>query len=90
MRGLLYIIPLLLIASSSCFSQTGPEQDGHEIQLWAGGGHSVSGGRGDTGALNAGLRYGWGITNTRSTWSHFFLSFNRQTPHMARASIRWA
>jgi hypothetical protein len=61
-RGLLFIVAILVIASSSCFPQTGPEQDGHEIQIWAGGGHSVSGGRGNTGALNAGLRYGWVIT----------------------------
>jgi hypothetical protein len=42
--------------------QAGPEEDGHEVQLWTGGGHSVSGGRGDTGVFNAGLRYGWIIT----------------------------
>ena len=42
--------------------QAGPEEDGHEVQLWTGGGHSVSGGRGDTGVFNAGLRYGWVIT----------------------------
>jgi hypothetical protein len=53
---------ILLLASSLCFSQSGPEKGGHEIQLWAGGGHSVSGGRGDTSAFNAGLRYGWILT----------------------------
>ena len=45
-----------------CQAQSAPEQGGHEVQIWAGGGHSVSGGRGDTSALNAGLRYGWIIT----------------------------
>src|SRR5580700_5108080 len=59
MRTSLIFIALLLIASSLSFAQTGPEQGGHEIQVWAGGGHSVAGGRGNTGALNAGLRYGW-------------------------------
>src|SRR5580698_7338542 len=62
MRTSLIFIPLLLIASSMCFAQTGPEQGGHEIQVWAGGGHSVAGGRGNTGAFNAGLRYGWILT----------------------------
>jgi hypothetical protein len=33
-----------------------------EISLWIAGGHSVSGGRGDTGVFNAGGRYGWVLT----------------------------
>jgi len=55
----LLLIPLLLLGSSLSLAQTGPEQGGHEVQIWAGGGHSVAGGRGNTGAFNAGLRYGW-------------------------------
>jgi hypothetical protein len=62
MRSFLFILTLFLIASSLCFTQTGPEQNGHEVQIWAGGGHSVSGGRGNTGAFNAGLRFGWILT----------------------------
>jgi len=66
MRTPVFIIPLLLIASCVAFAQTdqepGPEQGGHEVELWTGGGHSVAGGRGDTGAFNAGLRYGWILT----------------------------
>jgi hypothetical protein len=62
MRSSLFILAALLVASLACMSQTGPEQGGHEIEIWAGGGHSVAGGRGDTGAFNAGLRYGWIIT----------------------------
>jgi hypothetical protein len=61
MRSSLFIVALL-IASSPCCAQSGPEQGGHEVQIWAGGGHSVSGGRGDTGVFNAGLRYGWILT----------------------------
>jgi hypothetical protein len=61
MRSSLLIVGLL-IASSLCCAQSGPEQGGHEVQIWAGGGHSVSGGRGDTGVFNAGLRYGWILT----------------------------
>ncbi len=62
----------ILTASTVCLGQTssgqtssepaGPEQDGHEVQLWTAAGHSVSGGRGDTAVFNAGLRYGWIIT----------------------------
>jgi lipid A 3-O-deacylase len=52
----------LLIASSLCLAQTGPEKGGHEVQIWAAGGHSVNGGRASTGVFNAGLRYGWILT----------------------------
>src|SRR5580693_3658895 len=62
MRSLLLTAAILLAASSWSLAQTGPEGDGREVQLWTGGGHSVSGGRGDTGVFNAGLRYGWIIT----------------------------
>ena len=61
MKFSLFISCILLIASP-LLAQAGPEQGGHEVQIWAGGGHSVSGGRGDTGVFNAGLRYGWVLT----------------------------
>ena len=44
-------------------AQRRPEQGATEIQLWTAGGHSVPGGRGDTGIWNAGLRYGWNLRN---------------------------
>lgn len=62
MRASLFIVALL-ISSSLTFAQTGPEKGGHEIQVWAGGGHSVPGGTKNTGAFNAGLRYGWILTD---------------------------
>jgi lipid A 3-O-deacylase len=40
----------------------GPEEGGHEVQIWAAGGHSVPGGTSDTGIFDVGLRYGWVIT----------------------------
>ena len=43
-------------------AQSGPEQGGTELQIWTSGGHSVPGGRGNTGIWNAGLRYGWILT----------------------------
>ncbi len=54
---------LLLGASTLVVAQAAPEKGGNEIQVWAGGGHSVSGGRGNTGVFNAGLRYGWVLTD---------------------------
>ena len=62
MRASLFVIASLLVASSLCLAQIGPEKGGNEIQVWAGGGHSVSGGRGNVGVFNAGLRYGWILT----------------------------
>lgn len=60
--ALLFAI-LLLLTPICAVAQAGPEEGGNEVQVWAGGGHSVSGGRGDTGAFNAGLRYGWVLTD---------------------------
>jgi hypothetical protein len=57
------LLSLILIAATGLsWSQTGPEEGGHEVQVWAGGGHSVPGGTSDTEAFDAGLRYGWMIT----------------------------
>ena len=39
------------------------EKGARELQIWTSGGHSVSGGRGNTGIWNAGLRYGWVLTS---------------------------
>jgi lipid A 3-O-deacylase len=62
LKYFLFISCIPLIASSVCLAQTGPEHGGHEVQIWAAGGHSVSGGRTSTGVFNAGLRYGWILT----------------------------
>jgi Lipid A 3-O-deacylase (PagL) len=59
-------LPLLLILSvisGMAAAQSGPEQGGHEIELWTGGGYSVPGGTAHTGAFNAGFRYGWVISD---------------------------
>jgi hypothetical protein len=47
-------------------AQSAPEQGSTEIQVWTSGGHSVPGGRGDTGVWNAGLRYGWVLTDAHA------------------------
>ena len=58
LRGLLAV---LLLSGSLCFAQA-PEAGGHEFQLWSASGHSVSGGRGNTGVWSLGARYGWVLT----------------------------
>jgi len=50
------------LAAASALAQAAPEKGGNEIQIWAGGGHSVPGGTKNTSAFNAGLRYGWILT----------------------------
>jgi hypothetical protein len=55
------LVFLTILFCVSVFGQ-GPEQGATEIQIWTAGGHSVAGGRGDTGIWNAGLRYGWVLT----------------------------
>lgn len=62
MRSSLFTLCILLTASSFCLAQAAPEEGGHEVQVWAGGGHSVPGGTKNTSAFNAGLRYGWILT----------------------------
>ena len=54
---------LVLFPAAFLCAQVGPERGGNEVQVWAGGGHSVAGGRGNIGAFNAGLRYGWILTD---------------------------
>jgi hypothetical protein len=49
----------LLGVSSVAWAQARPEDGGHEVELWTGGGHSVAGGTSDTSVWNVGLRYGW-------------------------------
>src|SRR5580692_9375806 len=58
------ILSLVVIAVETGFGQAepGPEEGGHEVEIWAGGGHSVPGGTSRTGIFDAGLRYGWVIT----------------------------
>jgi lipid A 3-O-deacylase len=43
-------------------AQSRPEDGGHELEIWTGGGPSVAGGTSDSGVWNAGVRYGWILT----------------------------
>jgi len=56
-----FVVFLTILLCGSAFAQS-PEQGATEIQIWTSGGHSVAGGRGNTGIWNAGLRYGWILT----------------------------
>jgi lipid A 3-O-deacylase len=53
---------VLLGLSSVAWAQARPEDGGHEVELWTGGGHSVAGGTSDSSVWNVGLRYGWILT----------------------------
>ena len=44
------------------WAQGGPEAGGHELQVWTGGGHGLTGSTSDTGVWNLGVRYGWVLT----------------------------
>src|SRR5437588_11342257 len=57
-----WLTAVVLLCGLIAFAQEGPEKGGHEIQVWAGGGHSVAGGTRNTGVFNGGLRYGWVLT----------------------------
>lgn len=58
----LFLLLTLSLSVSPSVAQDRPEEGGHELQVWTGGGHSVPGGRTDTGVSNLGVRYGWVLT----------------------------
>ena len=64
MRSLIPALLILSATSALCLAQAdvGPEKGVREIQIWAGGGHSVPGGTAHIGIFNAGLRYGLILT----------------------------
>jgi hypothetical protein len=53
----------VFLAVSFAAAQDLPEQGGHELEVWTGGGRSVTGGIGNTSVWNAGFRYGWVLTD---------------------------
>ena len=64
---LLYFLSLGLFAAvcaSAVHAQDGPENGGHELELWTGGGHSIKGVTSDTGVWTVGGRYGWVLTDS--------------------------
>ncbi len=57
-----FLLVIIIAAAGAGFAQAGPEDGGHEVQVWAGGGYSVPGGTSNTGIFDIGLRYGWVLT----------------------------
>ena len=62
MKKKLLVAIALLWLGSVALAQARPEDGGHEIELWTGGGHSVPGGTSDVSIWNVGFRYGWILT----------------------------
>jgi lipid A 3-O-deacylase len=62
MNRLIWAVVLLFITLPIATAQNRPEEGGHELEIWSGGGRSVPGGTKDTGVWNAGVRYGWILT----------------------------
>jgi hypothetical protein len=52
----------VLLLISAAIAQERPEDGGRELQVWTGGGPSVPGGTQNTSVWNAGVRYGWILT----------------------------
>jgi len=57
-----FLFVILAAALGNGQDEPGPEEGGNEVQVWAGGGHSVPGGTQHTEAFDLGFRYGWVIT----------------------------
>lgn len=62
MKKTIGLVVCVLLTVLHLSAEDRPEEGGHELQVWSGGGHSVSGGTANTGVWNAGLRYGWILT----------------------------
>jgi len=62
MKRFLPVVCSLFLLLSYAAAQDRPEEGGHELEVWTGGGYSVPGGTKSTGVWNAGVRYGWILT----------------------------
>ena len=62
-RVFVLLLFALSLLSPVAQAQAGPETGGHELQIWTGGGHGLTGSTSDTGVWNLGLRYGWILTD---------------------------
>jgi len=62
-RTIIALVFLVLsLSAPAARSQAGPVEGGHELQVWTGGGHGISGIQSGDGVWNVGLRYGWILT----------------------------
>lgn len=53
---------VLFLSAPAAFSQAGPVEGGHELQIWTGGGHGLNGSQSGDVVWNVGLRYGLILT----------------------------
>ncbi len=51
-----------LLSAPAARAQAGPVEGGHELQVWTGGGHGISGSQSGDGIWNVGFRYGLILT----------------------------
>jgi hypothetical protein len=56
------LILWVVVYGSLALAQSRPEAGATDLEIWTGGGHSVSGGTSNTGVWSLGLRYGWVLT----------------------------
>lgn len=61
-RLLASVLFVALLSAPSARAQADPEQGGHDLQLWTGGGHGLNGSTASSGVWNVGARYGWILT----------------------------
>lgn len=52
-----------LVFAPASRAQAGPEEGGHELQVWSGGGHGLNGSTASSDVWNVGGRYGWILTS---------------------------
>ncbi|MGH9741202.1 MAG: acyloxyacyl hydrolase [Candidatus Acidiferrum sp.] len=61
-RFLATLLFFAFLVAPAAWTQAGPEQGGHDLQLWTGGGHGLNGSTANSGVWNVGARYGWILT----------------------------
>jgi hypothetical protein len=52
----------MILIGSLALAEDRPGEGSQELEVWSGGGHSVPGGTSNTNVWNAGVRYGWILT----------------------------
>jgi len=62
-RSLTVLFFALFFSAQMVRAQAGPVEGGHELQVWTGGGHGITGSQSGDGVWNAGFRYGLILTN---------------------------
>jgi lipid A 3-O-deacylase len=55
-------VVLLLFCVANLRAQE-PQEGGHDLQIWSGGGHGTNGSQSSDGVFNIGARYGWILTD---------------------------